>query len=391
MKLTKHLFNEINALKAKLSKAEQETETLQQELLANSNALKQKQEKIDQLAKQGRLQKQLKALQKDYDQVKLESQNLRKQLSDSQNNLTQLRGVAANVENNTALSGNSFKGRYFALIIGINDYQDPGLNPLKTAVNDARGIGQVLKQKYGFQTTLITDNQATKDGIYEALVKINEMMNEDDNFLIYYAGHGSKEKNSFHWIPSDAKQSNEWSMISTDDITRQIDPKSMKAKHVLIIADSCFAGLLAVETRSSIIDTLALGDKLGWINKKYGLVSRNLLASGGDEPVLDAESQNGQSIFANALVELLAEHDGIISANDIYQSIGSKVESFARSRALSQAPVYRPLSGDKFGEFFFIPRNLQRVAETQKEQSRKFSITAMSDQKSLETYISVDF
>jgi hypothetical protein len=92
---------------------------------------------------------------------------------------------------------------------------------------------------------------------------------------------------------------------------------------------------------------------------------------------LDTESQNGQSIFANALVDLLTQQDGIISANDVYQSIGSKVESFARSKGLSQAPVYRPLGGDEFGEFFFIPRNLQRIAEIRKEQAQNFSLMAM--------------
>ncbi len=42
------------------------------------------------------------------------------------------------------LSGKTI-GTYRALVIGINDYQDPKIPDLKTPVNDARGVASVLK------------------------------------------------------------------------------------------------------------------------------------------------------------------------------------------------------------------------------------------------------
>lgn len=41
-------------------------------------------------------------------------------------------------------------GTYRALIIGINDYEDKKIPDLKTAINDARAMAEVLREKYGF-------------------------------------------------------------------------------------------------------------------------------------------------------------------------------------------------------------------------------------------------
>ena len=44
-------------------------------------------------------------------------------------------------------------GRYHALVIGINDYQNiPNLN---TAVNDASAVADMLRQRYGFEVELL--------------------------------------------------------------------------------------------------------------------------------------------------------------------------------------------------------------------------------------------
>ena len=41
-------------------------------------------------------------------------------------------------------------GAYRALIIGINDYKDPKIPDLKTAVDDANAVAELLRERYGF-------------------------------------------------------------------------------------------------------------------------------------------------------------------------------------------------------------------------------------------------
>ncbi|MCG8442839.1 MAG: caspase family protein, partial [Caulobacterales bacterium] len=77
-------------------------------------------------------------------------------------------------------------GDYHALLIGNQNYQH--LNPLRTPHNDVNEIARILRERYGFQTTVLLD--ATR---VETLTAINELratLNQNDNLLIYYAGHG---------------------------------------------------------------------------------------------------------------------------------------------------------------------------------------------------------
>ena len=82
-------------------------------------------------------------------------------------------------------------GQYWALIIGINEYQHaPNLH---SAVKDAKAVRDVLKARYGFQqervrTLLNTD--ATRSNIEQALFKMGRQAGKNDSVFIYYAGHG---------------------------------------------------------------------------------------------------------------------------------------------------------------------------------------------------------
>jgi hypothetical protein len=49
-------------------------------------------------------------------------------------------------------------GAYRALIIGINNYKDPKIPDLKTAVSDAKAVAELLGGHYGFQVKLLLDH-----------------------------------------------------------------------------------------------------------------------------------------------------------------------------------------------------------------------------------------
>ncbi|MBN1105580.1 MAG: caspase family protein, partial [Deltaproteobacteria bacterium] len=54
-------------------------------------------------------------------------------------------------------------GDYYALVIGINQYQEWPY--LRTAVNDVKGLKSLLVKRYGFadeRTILLTDGEATR-------------------------------------------------------------------------------------------------------------------------------------------------------------------------------------------------------------------------------------
>ena len=356
----------------------------QQQLSTAQQRLQQKQEELDTLKKQNpsesnQAQAQVKALLKDLEKVRLDEQKLRGQLGKT--------------KARAALGVRPYMGQYYALIIGINGYQ-ASLDTLKTPVNDAKQVDAILREQYGFKTTLLTDDtpdKPTRAGIFKALEEIKDTLAEDDNLLIYYAGHGDiSPSNRYHWLPQDADSKIDTNWISLDDIKKKIDNPPMLAKHVLVVADSCYpAGLIASVISATPITTAAIKSPLfatrsppttligsmsapsgmpnladpsveaqvAWIKAEAENLSRTALTSGLLEPVPDVDSGNGLSIFANAFVEALRKNDDVISAGQIYLEIGPEV--FAKVKKIvgkKQKPAYGaiPNTGHNFGEFFFV-------------------------------------
>jgi len=243
-------------------------------------------------------------------------------------------------------------GRYHALVIGINKYQDDLIRNLKTARNDAEAVAGLLRERYGFRTELLLDEQATKEAIFNALRSLAEKTEktektvENDSVLIYYAGHGMLDKvyNDGWWLPTDAKAGKPLTYLDNTQVQKAM--RSMRARHVLLISDSCYSGTLFGQTRGmpSVIDERYY---LSLHNEK----SRWGMTSGNKEPVSDLGS-GGHSIFAYQLLRSLGENEKpYISTQEIFTQIAPIVGNNSK-----QTPVCRPIlyAGDMGGQFVFV-------------------------------------
>jgi len=186
--------------------------------------------------------------------------------------------------------------------VGINDYKGPKIPDLETAVNDATDMATVLKEKYGFKVNLLLDRDATREAIYRALRRLAASTKLNDSVLIYFAGHGDFDRtyDDGWWIPADAVGGNPVTYL--DNIQVQKAMRSMKARHVLLISDSCYSGTLFGKARSlpPVID-----DKyyLRLFNEK----SRWGMTSGNKTPVSD-RGTGGHSVFAYQLIKELEKN-----------------------------------------------------------------------------------
>jgi hypothetical protein len=237
-------------------------------------------------------------------------------------------------------------GAYRALIIGINDYQDAKIPKLKTAVNDAKAMSDLLGKRYGFKVKLILNQEATKEAIYQALRSLASSTQPDDSVLIYYAGHGDLDRtfNDGWWIPVDAKGGNPVTYLDNTQVQKAMS--SMQARHVLLISDSCYSGTLFGDARAMppVID-----DKY-YLNL-YNEKSRWGMTSGNKTPVADSGS-GGHSVFAYQLLKELRQNEKpYISTQEIYTRIAPIV-----SNNSEQTPLCRPIrnTGDQGGEFIFV-------------------------------------
>ncbi len=244
-------------------------------------------------------------------------------------------------------------GRYYALVIGNNRYGH--LPVLSTAVRDAEEVDRILRGKYGFRTKLITD--ATQYETISALFEFQKNLTKEDNFLIYYAGHGEYDSINArgHWLPVDAEKKNPAHWISNDKITDMLN--TMQARHIIVIADSCYSGTmtgLSIPRLRPGMSEEVLIHSVKTIAKKR---SRTVFTSGGLEPVSDTGG-GGHSIFAVVLLDLLENNKQVFTGKDLHDDVSPRV-SLRSLDALGkkQEPAYAAFryAGHEGGDFFFVP------------------------------------
>ena len=242
-------------------------------------------------------------------------------------------------------------GRYHALIIANDFYES--YPQLETPVKDANAIAKVLKQKYGFRTTVVTN--ATRAEIITSIDKIKNQVTEEDNLLIYYAGHGEIDPQTQQgfWLPIDADRNNTAQWIANNRITDMIN--TISAKHILVVADSCYSGSMSTggipQLQSQLNDDYI--DR--WLKVMNKTPSRTVLTSGGVEPVLDTVDGE-HSVFAQAFLNELNSNNGVIDAYRVYLNVYDEVRARAAEVGFTQQPSYAPIkhAGHAGGEFILV-------------------------------------
>lgn len=92
----------------------------------------------------------------------------------------------------------------FALLIGINEYKSPQINPLIGAVPDALAVKHYLEDNLGIpsaQIKVLLNGQATRQTIIDELriFETNDLIHEGDPIVIFYAGHGATSPAPKSW------------------------------------------------------------------------------------------------------------------------------------------------------------------------------------------------
>lgn len=307
---------------------------------------------------------QLKALQSSVAQLEARARDLQTSLAqaEKQRQPAQQASAAATAQVRTTAAqparqapaipaGVNF-GRYHALVIGNNDFRF--IPKLRTAAIDAQAVAGVLRNRYGFQTTLLLN--ADRYQLLSALNKLREKLTSEDNLLIYYAGHGEvdRDNNRGYWLPVDAEADSTANWIPSYQITDILN--AMAAKQILLVADSCYSGML---TRSAItrLDTgMSDGDRARWYQAMATKHARVVLTSGGVQPVLDGGGGK-YSVFAAAFLKTLEENSQVLEGQKLAQAVTQRVAVSAAASEIDQVPTYAPMSfaGHEAGDFFFVP------------------------------------
>lgn len=245
-------------------------------------------------------------------------------------------------------------GRYYALIIGNQHYHS--IDSLTTPINDAQTVAKILSEKYGFTVKMLED--ANDVSMLKALNDLNDQLKPEDNLLIYYAGHGEKlqtgKQETGYWLPVNADpppQDTFW--VPNEQITAHLG--RLPAKRILVVADSCYAGLLSNDPSYLFVDN-KVGYTMDYLKFKLPKRSRLLISSGGNDPVLDIGGGHN-SVFAHAFIDELQSNKGVLAAPELFAHIYKRVAAMAETNKIVQMPEFKSIkgAGHELGDFFLVP------------------------------------
>lgn len=247
-------------------------------------------------------------------------------------------------------------GRYFALIIGNEDYVF--LDDLRSPVRDGQKLKTLLEQKYGFSTLLISN--ATGKNILNTINDFYDQIGENDNLLIYYAGHGNLSRSDLsrtergYWLPVDAEKDSITNWINNSIISDHLD--RLRARSVLVISDSCYAGYLGSEKSPFLFGVTGGEESAKAIKSGLARRARVVISSGGVKPVLDG-SDTAHSVFAGSLIDALQANEGTLRDSSLFAQLSVNVRKRSRSADLDQVPEMKPVreAGHEGGAFYFVP------------------------------------
>jgi len=239
---------------------------------------------------------------------------------------------------------------YHALIITVGKYSDPSFNDLDGPIKDGQNLAKVLNEYYNFDKANIKIlKNATRSQIIKVFDEYKKKLNENDNLLLFYAGHGKYDEDTEtgYWLPSDASADNSANWLPNSAIRDYL--RGIKTQHTLLISDACFA--------SSILRDLFPGSEKS-INEIYKVKSRKAIISGNDEAP-------DKSIFVEYLIKNLKTIDKkYFTAQHLFSKIKEPVINNSKT---GQVPEFKsiPFTGDEglSGDFIFT----RKVKNTEKK------------------------
>ena len=224
-------------------------------------------------------------------------------------------------------------GNKYALVIGTDKFTS--WNKLQNPVNDASSVADTLSGLFGFKITLLK-NPTLKE-IYNALYAYRNILQENDQFILYLAGHGYYDSTIFKdgfIVTADSKALRADTFLSSYIPFNQLRniTDNFKSKQIMVLLDVCFSGAFDDNDES-------LGGNINYnlpgkltdrtVNKKLQMTTRKYITAGSKTEEVGDDYNGQHSPFAYFLLEGLrraAKEKKYLSSGMLYKFIQSYLE-----------------------------------------------------------------
>lgn len=245
-------------------------------------------------------------------------------------------------------AGTAAKGHNYFLGIGVDAYAHfPALANARKDVEDLRDL---LVQHYYFDlshTTLLCGAEASRKNILRQLNQYRKTATADDRLLLYYAGHGLFDGNLGFWIPAEAERDDISGYVSNADL-REI-MRSIPARHILLISDSCFSASLMVRDASRGAGGSAFEDFERNASRWVFISGKGVVSDG---------QPGHNSPFADAILKHLRQNPTeALNIAQLADQVTKEVR-FNYEQQAEASPLYQ--AGHAGGQFVFQKRQTER-------------------------------
>ncbi|MCA8977008.1 MAG: caspase family protein [Planctomycetes bacterium] len=251
--------------------------------------------------------------------------------------------------------------RCHALLIGIADaYGETPLARLNNPVHDIEAVKARLSGCTGWQSiTVLEEREATKANILRALDELKHC-GRDDGVFVYLAGHGvTIDRSDSYWFAAaDAKtltpEVSDAGFIPSQRLLDLCLEDHCQAKHVFLVVDTCYAGMLIPRLRGNPLRPAASSvrdDSSVLIRRR----AKQLLVA-VDRKLGAADGRGSLSPFCSAFVAALrgVPGDRLVTASKIGASIRDTMAASATAWS-EQMPEIVDLAREG-GDFTFFLR-----------------------------------
>ena len=242
---------------------------------------------------------------------------------------------------------------YHALVIGVGEYQK-GWPSLPNAIRDAREVAEMFRSMEWNVKAL--ENPSG----YDIHLALNELVtgpgqDKEKGVLVWYSGHGHTLDQADgtplgYLVPSDSPNPDidrlGFMQTAVDMGRIEKTSKMIRAKHVLMLFDSCFSGALFSTTRSAQPSTYIQ-------SKTLKPVRQYITAGQANETVSD------DSVFKDVFIQGVGDgyadlnEDGYVTGQELGSYLTELVTNYTNGLQNPQYGTIRNAKLDK-GDFVFI-------------------------------------
>ena len=235
-----------------------------------------------------------------------------------------------------------FKGKKYALIVGISKYRNNSGNlaDLKFADADAVSLHKFLQRPGGGRFSpdnmrLLLNEQATAANVRQAMTSFIGQAGADDLLLIFVAGHGAPDPFAPQNLYFIAHDSNVDDMAGTALAMKEFQKyleQNVRARRLVLLVDTCHSAGL---TGSGGEATRGLGNNLIslYIEKMLYQEEGKAVITSSDVNELSQESTrwgNGHGVFTHFLLEGMqgkadSNADRLVTVGELFRFVRQKV------------------------------------------------------------------